>query len=148
MENLLIANTEATTSEINKILEKVQIFDVIKKLPDNLDTSIGQYGYNLSGGEIKRLIIARALLKTSEIILLDEPTASLDIKTEKKVVRELQSLIKDKSCIWVTHRLINMETMDEILVLNKGIVVERGSHKQLLNLKGLYYSLWSTQNNI
>ena len=145
MENLLIANTEATTNEINKILQSVQIADFINELPKGLDTLIGQYGYNLSGGEIKRLIIARALLKTSEIILLDEPTASLDIKTEKKVVEELHSLIKDKSCVWVTHRLVDMEFMDEIIVMNKAVVVERGTHKELLNLKGLYFSLWSMQ---
>lgn len=144
-ENLLIANTKASLSEINKVLGKVQILDLIKELPDGIETMIGQYGYNLSGGEIKRLIIARALLKKSEIILLDEPTASLDIKTEKKVVEELHHLIKDKSCIWVTHRLVNMELMDEIIVIDKAIVVERGTHLQLLNIKGLYYSLWNMQ---
>lgn len=147
MENLLIANTEATKFDINKILEKVQIIDLINELPEGLNTLIGQYGYNLSGGERKRLIIARALLKTSEIMLLDEPTASLDIKTEKKVVEELQSLIKDKSCIWVTHRLVNMDFMDEIIVMDKAVVVERGTHKDLLKLKGLYFSLWSMQKH-
>lgn len=96
-------------------------------------------------GEIKRLIIARALLKKSEIILLDEPTASLDIKTEKKVVEELHSLIKDKSCTWVTHRLVNMGVMDEILVMDKGLVVEKGTHSELLGIKGLYYDLWNMQ---
>jgi len=147
MENLLIANTEATKCDINKILEKVQIIDLINELPEGLNTLIGQYGYNLSGGEIKRLIMARALLKTSKIILLDEPTASLDIKTEKKVIQELQSLIKDKSCIWVTHRLVNMDFMDEIIVIDKAVVVERGTHKDLLKLKGLYFSLWSMQKH-
>lgn len=84
-ENLLIANTDATTCEITEVLKKIQITDFIKELPEGLNTSIGQYGYNLSGGEIKRLIIARALLKKSEIILLDEPIASLDINIEKKL---------------------------------------------------------------
>ena len=144
-ENLLIANTEATYSEINKVLEKVQIIDLIKELPEGLNTSIGQYGYNLSGGEIKRLIIARALLKNSKIILLDEPTASLDLKTEKKIVKELHNLIKEKSCIWVTHRLVNMGAMDEIIVMDKGLVVERGTHKELLSIKGLYFNLWNMQ---
>jgi len=144
-ENLLIANTKATTSEITKVLQKVQIIALIKELPEGLNTPIGQYGYNLSGGEIKRLIIARALLKDREIILLDEPTASLDIKTEKKVVGELHDLIKDKSCIWVTHRLVNMEVMDEILVMDKGSIVERGTHKELLNIKGFYCKMWNMQ---
>ena len=144
-ENLLMANTQASPSEITKVLEKLQIINLVKELPDGLDTMIGQYGYNLSGGEIKRLIITRALLKSSEIILLDEPTASLDIKTEKKVVEELHDLIKDKSCIWVTHRLVDMDYMDEIIVMDKAEVVERGTHLQLLNKKGLYYSLWNMQ---
>ncbi|MCB2294757.1 thiol reductant ABC exporter subunit CydC [Clostridium algoriphilum] len=144
-ENLLIANTEATADEINKVLNKVQIMDLIKELPEGLNTLLGQYGYNLSGGEIKRLIIARAILKSSEIILLDEPTASLDIKTEKKVVQELHDLIKDKSCIWVTHKLVNMEVMDEILVMDEGSIVERGTHIELLNKNGLYYELWNMQ---
>lgn len=144
-ENLLIASTKATTIEITKVLQKVQIINLIKELPEGLNTRIGQYGYNLSGGEIKRLIIARALLKDSKVILLDEPTASLDTKTEKKVVLELHDLIKDKSCIWVTHRLVNMEVMDEILVMDKGSIVERGTHKELLIIKGLYYDLWNMQ---
>jgi len=144
-ENLLIANTEVTDIEISKVLQKVQIIDLINELPEGLNTLIGQYGYNLSGGEIKRLIIARALLKDSQIILLDEPTASLDIKTEKKVVVELNDLIKDKSCIWVTHRLVNMDFMDEILVMDRGFVVARGTHNELLKTKGLYYDLWNIQ---
>jgi len=145
-ENLLIANTESTDIEIYNILHKIEIMNLINELPEGLNTSIGQYGYNLSGGEIKRLIIARALLKDSKIILLDEPTASLDVKTEKKVVEELQDLIVDKSCIWVTHRLINMEFMDEIIVMDKGMVIERGTHSQLLYAKGAYYDLWNMQN--
>lgn len=145
-ENLLIANTEATDIEITKILEKVQIINLIKELPEGLNTIIGQYGYNLSGGEIKRLIIARALLKKSEIILLDEPTANLDIKTEERIVKELHLLIKDKSCIWVTHRLVGMDDMDEILVMDKGSIVESGTHKELLGIKGLYYDLWNSQH--
>jgi len=144
-ENLLIANTLATTNEINKLLQKLQVLDLIKELPEGLNTSLGQYGSNLSGGEIKRLIIARALLKDSEIILLDEPTAGLDINTEKKLITELHNLIKDKSCIWVTHRLVNMEVMDEILVMDKGLIVERGTHNELLNIEGLYYELWNMQ---
>ena len=147
LENLLIANTEATKEEILDLLDKIQIGELIEELPEGLDTLLGQYGYNLSGGEIKRLIIARALMKESKIILLDEPTASLDMKTEKKVVEELHNLLKDKSCLWVTHRLVSMEWMDEILVMDKGIVVERGTHKELLDKAGLYYSLWKMQKN-
>lgn len=145
LENLLIANSEASEEEIFKVLKEVQIKELIEKLHDKLNTIIGQYGYNLSGGEIERLTIARALLKHSKIILLDEPTSSLDIKLEKKVTEGIQALIQDKSCIWVTHRLINMEWMDEILVMDKGVVVERGTHETLLATKGLYYKLWKIQ---
>ncbi|MDW8802615.1 thiol reductant ABC exporter subunit CydC [Clostridium sp. A1-XYC3] len=144
-ENLLIAKDKAEDAEIMEILRKCQIDTLIKELPDKLDTITGQYGFKISGGEKQRLLIGRALLKKSKIVLLDEPTASLDTKLEKKVVDFLHSSIKDKSCIWVTHRLISMDRMDEILVLNQGEVVERGTHKELLALKGRYYKLWSLQ---
>lgn len=145
LENLLIANTDAENKEIQIALEKMQIMNLVQVLPDGINTLMGQYGYNLSGGEIKRLVIARALLKQSKIILLDEPTASLDIKIEKKVIEELHELIKEKSCVWVTHRLVSMDMMDEILVMDKGRVVERGKHKELISQKGLYYDLWILQ---
>jgi ATP-binding cassette subfamily C protein CydC len=147
-ENLLIADTEADELKINNLLQKVQILNLIEELPNGLDSVIGQYGYKISGGEKQRLVIARALLKNSEIILLDEPTSSLDIETEKKVLNGIHEMIKDKSCLWVTHRLVGMDKMDEIIVLEEGSVIERGTHRELIDGKGKYYDLWSLQKNM
>ncbi len=147
-ENLLIANPEATDKEINSAMDASYIKSFIESLPQGIDTALGQYGYNISGGEKQRLVISRALLKNAPIMLLDEPTASLDIKLEKKVIEELHKTLEGKSCIWVTHRLVSMEKMDEIIVMHKGKVVERGTHKELLELKGHYYKLWNIQVNI
>lgn len=146
-ENLLIANPQASTEETTCVLESSYIKDFVDTLPQGLDTPTGQYGCSISGGEKQRLAISRALLKNAPIVLLDEPTASLDVELEKKVVEKLQNTLKDKSCIWVTHRFVSMEYMDEIIVLNKGKVVERGKHKELLENKGHYYKLWSMQVN-
>jgi ATP-binding cassette subfamily C protein CydC len=146
-ENLLIANTEAEDSNILKLLEKFKLTDLINKNEKGLDTILGQFGYNISGGEKQRLMLLRALLKPSKIIILDEPTSSLDIETESKVINAIHEHIEDKSCIWITHRLVNMDKFHEILVIDKGEIIERGNHEQLIALKGKYYEFWHLQNN-
>jgi ABC-type multidrug transport system fused ATPase/permease subunit len=92
-------------------------------------------------------MLLRALLKPSKIIILDEPTSSLDIETESKVINAIHEHIEDKSCIWITHRLVNMDKFHEILVIDKGEIIERGNHEQLIALKGKYYEFWHLQNN-
>jgi len=145
-ENLLIANEKISESEILDLLDKFQVIDLVKKNENGLDTLLGQFGYNISGGERQRLMLVRALLKPSKIVLLDEPTSSLNIELEDKIVQAIHTKIEEKSCMWITHRLIGMDKLDEIIVLEKGEVVERGTHEDLINMKRRYYEFWNLQN--
>lgn len=144
-ENLRIANSNVGEEDLIGKLDSVQLKNLIEDLPETLDTLVGQFGSNFSGGEKQRMVLARAMLKESKIVLLDEPTASLDVKLERKIVDTIQKEIEDKSCIWVTHRLVGMERMDEILVMDKGRIIERGTHEELISKKCVYYKLWSIQ---
>jgi ATP-binding cassette subfamily C protein CydC len=110
--------------------------------------SPGEQGLRLSGGERQRLAIARALVKNAPILIFDEPTANLDPQTEKKVLRTLFEAMRQKTSLLITHRLVGLEHVDQVLVLDHGRITERGTHKELLSQKGLYYRLWDLQNQI
>jgi ABC-type multidrug transport system fused ATPase/permease subunit len=106
---------------------------------------VGERGVQFSGGERQRVAIARALLKDAPLLIFDEPTANLDPATERRLVETLQSASQGKSVLWITHRLVGLEEMDEILVMDKGRIIERGTHSELLKQKGLYWKLWGLQ---
>jgi len=147
-ENLLIAKPDATETEIVHVAQSAQIHELIDNLPKGYDTFIGEQGMRLSGGERQRIAIARALLRNAPILILDEPTANLDAITERDVLRSIYSLMEGRSTLLVTHRLIGMEWMDEILVLRGGAIIERGKHHELLMQGGLYHRMWELQNQI
>jgi len=125
-----------------------KIHDFIAGLPKGYDTFIGEQGVRLSGGERQRLAIARAVLKDTPIFILDEPTANLDPLTEKLVLTTLFEIMRGKTSLLITHRLTGLENVDEIVVLNHGAIVERGSHDDLLRNDGTYRRLWDLQNRI
>ena len=144
-DNLLYAKPDAGDTEIFAALEQAQLLAFVNALPHSLDTAIGERGLMLSGGERQRLAITRALLRDAPIWIADEPTANLDPLTEHEVMRSLKSLMRQRTSLLLTHRLIELEDVDEILVLQEGGIVERGDHNNLLEAKGLYYRMWSHQ---
>jgi len=146
--NLLLARPTATQSEIQQATQRAQVHDFILGLPQGYETVIGERGLRLSGGERQRLAIARLLLKDAPIFLLDEPTANLDPPTERRILDTLFSLVGGHSLLLITHRLVGLENMDEILVLDHGLILERGTQAQLLSHGGLYQRLWELQNRI
>ena len=147
-ENLRLAQPEASLEEIFEVCKAAQIHDFIVSLPEGYNTWIGEAGLRLSGGERQRLAIARTLLKDTPLLLLDEPTANLDPITERDLVQSLISLAAGRTSLWITHRLLGMETMDEILVMNRGRIVERGDHTRLMDLDGMYRRMWDLQHQI
>jgi ATP-binding cassette subfamily C protein CydCD len=144
--NLLLARPMATEPEIRAATQRAQIHEFIFGLPKGYETNIGENGFRLSGGELQRLAIARALLKNAPILLLDEPTANIDPINEHKILDTLFERSHDRSLLLITHRLVGLEKMDEILVLDHGRIVERGTHHKLLATGGLYRLLWDLQN--
>lgn len=147
-ENLRLARRGIRPDEIEAAAQAAQINEFVMNLPQAYDTLIGEQGLRLSGGERQRLAIARALLKNAPILILDEPTANLDPLTEKQVLETLFKTMQGRTSLLITHRLIGLEKMDEVLVMNEGKIVERGTHDELLSQAGLYRRLWDMQNQI
>lgn len=147
-DNLLIARPHATDDQIIQVFKQAQLENFIQSLPAGHNTWIGEHGLRLSAGERQRLAIARALLKDSPLLILDEPTANLDPDTELDVLNSIHSLSHGRSTITITQRMIGLESMDEILVLQNGRLIERGMHEQLLARGGYYRQMWDLYHQI
>ena len=143
--NIKYANTDATDEEIEKVALLSNSIDFINKLPDKFETLIGEDGVRLSGGEKQRISIARAMIKKSSIILLDEATSSLDSETEDKIQDALNTLIKNKTTIVIAHRLSTILNANNIYLIDKGQVVDNGSHKDLLSKSEIYKNFYEKQ---
>ncbi|MCU1640812.1 MAG: Lipid export ATP-binding/permease protein MsbA [Nocardia sp.] len=143
--NLLLARPEATEVELWDALERARLRDLIASLPDGLDTVVGERGYRLSGGERQRLTIARLLLKQPRVVILDEATASLDSTSEAAVQEALAEALQGRTALVIAHRLSTIRNADQILVLEHGRIVERGTHTELLAAGGRYSELYRTQ---
>lgn len=144
-ENLRYARPDATQEQIRAALADAQISDMVQSLPDGLDTVVGERGYRLSGGEKQRLALARLLLKQPDVVVLDEATAHLDSESEAAVQRALTTALQGRTSLVIAHRLSTIRAADEILVIDAGRVVERGTHTELLASSGLYSDLYRTQ---
>ncbi|GCF07201.1 thiol reductant ABC exporter subunit CydC [Dictyobacter arantiisoli] len=146
-ENLLIARKGATEEEMIAAAKQAQLHDFVQTLPAGYDTQVGEQGLRLSGGERQRVAIARAFLKDTPILILDEPTVNLDAITERAVLDAIKALRQSRTTFLVTHRLVEMDIADEILVLQAGHIAERGTHTALLQKEGLYWRMWQQQRS-
>jgi ATP-binding cassette subfamily C protein CydCD len=144
-DNLRMACPRAGQAEIVQAAQRAQIHDWIETLPQGYDTWAGEQGLQLSGGQRQRLAIARALLRDAPLLILDEATANLDALTEGEVLQAMGELMPGRTTLMITHRLAGMQSMDEILVLDQGRIVERGRHGELLQANGLYRRMWDMQ---
>lgn len=147
-DNILLAKPTATAEELAGAVSQAGLSEYIAGLPEGLDTMAGNNGQAMSGGQRQRIAIARAFLKNTPILILDEPTVGLDALTEQRLLIDLQGIMKGKTVLWITHRLSGLKQMDQILVLREGQIVEQGSQQQLLERQGLFSEMWQLQQDI
>ena len=145
-ENLRYAKSDATQAQMQAACEAAQIWKLIESLPNGLETMVGERGHRLSGGEKQRLAIARLLLKSPALVILDEATAHLDSENESLVHTALENALKGRTSIVIAHRLSTVRNADQILVVDSGSIVERGRHEELVAQGGLYADLYSRQD--
>jgi ATP-binding cassette subfamily B protein len=145
-QNLRYAKQDATEAEMEEACRAAQIWQLIESLPNRFETLVGERGHRLSGGEKQRLAIARLLLKSPSVVILDEATAHLDSENEALVQQALKSALKGRTSIVIAHRLSTVKDADQIIVLENGIIVERGKHEELFNAGGLYSELYTRQD--
>ncbi|GAA3121967.1 ABC transporter ATP-binding protein [Streptomyces rectiviolaceus] len=143
--NLLLARPEATEDDLWDVLRRARLEDLVRSLPDGLDTVVGERGYRLSGGERQRMTIARLLLAQQRVVILDEATAHLDNTSEAAVQEALAEALEGRTAIVIAHRLSTVRSADQILVVEAGRIVERGTHEELLTVEGRYAELYRTQ---
>lgn len=144
--NIQYSKPDATREEVIEAAKLADIHESIMKLPKGYDTVVGERGVKLSGGEKQRIAIARVILKNPKIVICDEATSSLDSTSEHSIIQNLRRVTHGRTCIYVAHRLSTITHCDDIIVLDKGVIVERGNHQQLLALNGLYASMWRLQS--
>lgn len=144
--NIMMGNPDATEEEVIAAAKAANAHDFIMNLPKGYDTEVGERGVKLSGGQKQRIAIARVFLKNPPIIILDEATSALDLESEALIQQSLDELARDRTTIIVAHRLSTITSADQILVIENGMLMEQGTHEQLMNERGTYYNLYSIQD--
>jgi ATP-binding cassette subfamily B protein len=144
-DNIAFGKAGCTQEEIELAASRAHLHEFVASLPDAYDTNVGERGLKLSGGERQRLSIARAAIKRPRIYVFDEATSALDSATELEIVRNLQEISQSITTLVITHRLSTVVHADEIIVLERGTVVERGTHASLLRQHGRYAAFWAAQ---
>jgi ATP-binding cassette subfamily B protein len=141
--NIAYGRSDATREEVLEAARAAHINDFIEALPDGYETRVGERGLKLSGGEKQRVAIARAILKNPPILIFDEATSALDSKSEKAIQEELSRIAAQRTTLVIAHRLSTVVDADQILVMEGGRVVERGTHRELLDAGGTYAQMWA-----
>ena len=144
-ENILFGSSDISEDVFITACKEALVDDFVKEFPDGYETSAGESGLKLSGGQKQRIAIARAMIKNSPILLLDEATSSLDSEAEAKVQIALEALLKEKSALIIAHRLSTIKNADMIYVFDKGKIIEKGNHDELIKANGLYRTLFEMQ---
>lgn len=148
INNITMDSSIGTAGAVDKAAKAAYCHEFIDRLEDGYKTIVGDIGGSLSGGERQRISIARAILKDSPIVILDEPTAALDTESEVSVQKAIDELVEEKTVIVIAHRLSTIVGADKILVMDQGKIVEQGKHHELMELKGKYYDMWSAQQRV
>ena len=143
--NIAYGRPDATPSEIEQAARLASVHEFIARLPDGYQTTVGERGLKLSGGEKQRVAIARTILKNPAILIFDEATSALDTRTERDIQEALKDVSADRTTLVIAHRLSTVVDADEIIVLDNGTIAERGRHDDLLTQDGLYAAMWWRQ---
>jgi ATP-binding cassette subfamily B protein len=146
--NIRYGRWDASEAEVQEAARLAQIDEFVRSLPEGYETSVGERGLKLSGGEKQRVAIARTILKAPPILVLDEATSALDTFTEREIQAALDRVSQGRTTLVIAHRLSTVVNADEIIVLDKGLIAERGSHQDLLTRGGIYAALWSRQRAV
>ena len=147
-----MAIVDRNQEKLYDCLQRAQVLDKIQSLPDKENTYINKWfdksGVTFSGGEMQKFAIARSLYKDSDFVVMDEPTSNLDAFTEKAIYDNFNKMLNNRSCLFISHRLSSCKLSDKIIVLNKGVIIEQGTHEELMNRNNEYAHMFSTQSEL
>jgi ABC-type multidrug transport system fused ATPase/permease subunit len=144
-ENIALGNPHATMEEVRRAAVLAGAHDFVSELPLGYGTMVGERGASLSGGQRQRINIARALLSDPKVLILDEATSALDTESERAIQRNLETVLKERTTLVIAHRLSTVRNADKIIVMDRGVIVEQGTHEELMARRGLYFYLCSQQ---